>query len=338
MVVLAAHLFLASESLSVARDRPAGHDSLVSATQTNRLAFESPTFKAFNGSLYFDSFLETPLGLGRSDTLGLRADSKINLSRMALVSGSGLAVLGGLYLQMHKAWWNNGNSAFRFYNDDWYVRNVDKAGHLYGGVLFAEVFGAALTWPGYDEETSALYGGLVSALIYTGIEIKDGFAPQWGFSVGDVSSSVVGAFYPYMQKKIPLLEDFNFKWSYWPSKSPYYTNLERIQHNDQLFADDYEGQTFWLSVNVRNFFPASLKPYWPEFLNLAGGLSVEKLDGNGAGNLVFIFSPDIDLTKVFKTDSKTLNTVLHLLNLLHLPLPALRVSPGFRGYGLYLHP
>ncbi len=264
--------------------------------------------------------------------------SKINYYRLGIVSGTSLAFLGGFYLRMKTAWWKDDSRKFHFSYDDKYVKNVDKVGHLYGAVLFTEGFGLGLRWSGLDEESSLLYGGILSTIVYTGIEIKDGFAPYWGFDPGDMAADLIGAFYPYLQTQVSFLKDFNLKWSYWPSTSPYFSHIDGVNQNDQFFTDDYEGQTFWLSVNVRNYLPDSFRSIWPDFLNIAGGLSVKNIDGHGNGDYIVIISPDISLRKLFKSESEFLNSLLGYFDYLHFPLPAIQVSPKFRGFGIYLNP
>ncbi len=266
------------------------------------------------------------------------SEPKISLARLGIISGTSLAILGGLYYREKNAWWYNSSTKFHFYNDYQYVKNIDKIGHFYGAIIFTECFGFGLKWSGFDNESALLYGGILSTLVYAGVETKDGFSPKWGFSIGDMSADLLGAVYPYLQKKISFLDDFNFKYSYWPSKNPYYTKLDKIDNKDEFFTDDYEGQTFWLSVNVEEYLPESAKSFWPDFLNIAGGMSVKNLDGRGGGSRVFLLAPDIDLQKLFKTDNEFLNTLFHYLNYLHLPLPALEISPSFKFFGIYLNP
>lgn len=267
-----------------------------------------------------------------------KTKSNISYSRLAIVGGSSLAFLGGLYYRLKTAWWKNVSGRFHFSYDDRYVKNIDKLGHFYGAMMITEGFSLGLKWAGLEDEPSLLYGGLLSLLVYTGIEVKDGFAPYWGFDPGDMTGNLFGAFYPYLQAKVQFLRDFNFKWSYWPSKSPYYSKIDGINQNDQFFSDDYEGQTFWLSVNIKNYFPKTFKSFWPDFLNIAGGMSVQHLDGHGNGDYVFLISPDIDLQKLFKTKNSFLNSLFHYLNYLHFPLPAIQVSPDLKGYVIYLNP
>ncbi len=264
--------------------------------------------------------------------------SKISAVRLGVVCGVSLAILGGIYYRWKTAWWNDGNSDFHIYYNYTYIDNVDKIGHLYGGILFTECFGVGLRWAGFDEESSLLYGGIFSSLVYTGIELKDGYAQEWGFDPMDLGTSVIGAFYPFAQKKIPYLQNFNFKYSYYPSNSAYYADMNQQSRNNQFFNDDYEGQTFWLTANIKNILPEKINSFIPDFLNIACGVSVEDLADPVNKHRVFIISPDIDLTKLFKTDNEFLRELLRLINYIHIPLPAIQVSPDFKGYPIYLKP
>ncbi|HSD62492.1 MAG TPA: DUF2279 domain-containing protein [Ignavibacteriaceae bacterium] len=268
----------------------------------------------------------------------LSPKSSINLARLSIVGGIAITALGGIYYRWKTAWWSNGTTKFHFYYDPGYAVNVDKIGHIYGGILFAECFGAGLKWSGFDRESSLLYGAVFSTLVYTGVELKDGFAPGWGFDVGDIGGSALGSFYPYMQEKISFLRNFNIKWSYFPSHSTFFKDMNKDSQNNQFFNDDYEGQTFWLSADIKNLLPERIGSFLPDFLNLACGISAENLDDPAKRTRVFVISPDIDITKLFNTDSEFLNTIFHLLNYIHIPLPALQVSPHFKGYPLYLKP
>jgi len=265
-------------------------------------------------------------------------ENKINLIRVGIVSGATLSILGGLYYRWKTAWWNNGSAKFHFLYNDSYAKDLDKIGHMTGGLFIADCFGAGLKWAGLDDESSLLYGALLSTMVYTGVEIKDGFAPEWGFDPADLGASVVGAFFPYAQEKITFLQNFTVKYSYWPSNSPFYKYLGNASQNNQFFNDDYEGETFWLSADVKNLSPKSVNSIMPDFLSLACGVSVENLNDDPNKHLVFVISPDIDLIKLFKPDTEFLKTLCHLLNHIHIPLPGLQVSPNFKGYFIYLKP
>lgn len=282
----------------------------------------------------FDLISEDSLNIKKDVTPG----NKINYLRLGIVTGVSAAILGGIYYRWKTAWWNDGTSRFHLYYNYTYIDNVDKVGHFYGGILFAEVFGVGLRWSGLEEGTSLLYGGILSTLIYTGVELKDGYAPNWGFDPLDLGSSALGAFYPFAQNKIPFLKNFNFKWSYYPSNSSYYRNMNNESRNNQFFNDDYEGQTFWLTANLKNLLPKKINSFMPDFLNIALGVSVENLSDPLNKHKVFIISPDLELSKLFKTDNGFLKEMLRLLNYIHIPLPAIRISPDFKAYAIYFKP
>ncbi len=112
---------------------------------------------------------------------------------------------------------------------------------------------------------------------------------------------------------------------------------------------DYNGETFWLSVNLKSFAPHCKLPPW---LNLAAGYGGKGLLGgfenrsfDKTGSLVFdradikrrrqfYLSPDVDFTKI-KTNKKGLKTLFSLANIIKLPAPALEFSNGkFKGHWL----
>jgi hypothetical protein len=98
--------------------------------------------------------------------------------------------------------------------------------------------------------------------------------------------------------------------------------------------DDYEGQTIWLTVSVKNLLPSSWARMWPSPLCLSFGLAVrDNLSPNRY--LAFLIAPDLDLTKLFPADSGFLQSLGELLNFIHMPLPAVRIAPNVIWYGLY---
>lgn len=274
----------------------------------------------------------------RSFDYSFDSGNNISYTRLGIVSGVALTSLGAIYYRWKTAWWNDGSSGFHFDYNYTYTNNVDKVGHFYGGILFTECFSEGLRWAGMDEESSLLYGAVFSTLVYTGVEFKDGFSPTWGFDPLDLGSSIAGSIYPYAQRKIPFLQNFNFKYSYFPSNSTYYNGLTSISKNNQFFNDDYEGQTFWLAFDVKNLLPSDVNSFMPGFLNIALGVSIENLDNAAARRKVFVISPDIDLVKLFNPESDFLREVLRLLNYIHIPLPAIKIYPDFKAYPLYLKP
>jgi hypothetical protein len=96
---------------------------------------------------------------------------------------------------------------------------------------------------------------------------------------------------------------------------------------------DYNGQTYWLSANIRSFTKTSKIPKW---LNIAIGYGAE---GMVTGNEEFvntIFLPeskrfrqfylslDVDLTKI-ETKSHFVKTILTIFNTIKIPAPTFEI-------------
>lgn len=109
---------------------------------------------------------------------------------------------------------------------------------------------------------------------------------------------------------------------------------------------DYNGQSYWLSANLKSFTSWEFLPDW---LNLAVGYSAAGLLG-GSDNpefhngtwlprferqRQFYLSPDIDFTKI-PTKHKGVKVLFKLLNTVKLPAPAMRLQDGsIRFFGIY---
>ncbi|MCB0431888.1 MAG: DUF2279 domain-containing protein, partial [Mangrovimonas sp.] len=110
------------------------------------------------------------------------------------------------------------------------------------------------------------------------------------------------------------------------------------------FLKDYNGQTYWLSVNLHSFFKESEVPKW---LNVAFGYGAEgMLTGENESvnnNLItqdrrrqFYFSLDVDLSRI-QTKSHFLKTIFSIFNVLKVPFPTVEFTEknGFRFHGIY---
>ena len=113
---------------------------------------------------------------------------------------------------------------------------------------------------------------------------------------------------------------------------------------------DYNGQTYWLSANLKSFFPKTKLPPW---LNLAVGYGAEGMFGGTENKWVqestgqafdrtdiarvrqWYLSPDIDFTRI-KTRKAWLKTTFRVLNAFKMPAPAMVLSNGrLRFHALY---
>lgn len=119
---------------------------------------------------------------------------------------------------------------------------------------------------------------------------------------------------------------------------------------DDLFGEswtermlkDYNGQTYWLSANLRSFFPGSNLPAW---LNIAvgygadgmfGGFENKWTDGDPGSPIdrtdikrhrQWYLSPDICFSKI-KTNKKGLKVLFSALDIFKFPAPSLELADG----------
>jgi hypothetical protein len=254
--------------------------------------------------------------------------------RLAVVgTGTVGAVVGFHYYQMN-AWWKDLRGPFHIQNDWEYSLWIDKVGHMYGGYVLSHIATGVLNWVGVGEKNAVWFGATAGALYQLYVEFEDGFGLQWGFSPGDAIGDVVGAFYPVAQYHVPVLRNFDLKMSYLPTEELRKSRASPFGHKPNIMIDDYEGQTYWLSVNVHGLLPEKAKPYWPDWLGLALGMSVKKLNGIGGGEREFYLSFDYDLSKL-PGDGWLWSGIKQVLNHIHFPAPAIRISPSATFYGLY---
>lgn len=266
--------------------------------------------------------------------------------RTVVLSQSAIYVTGLSYLQF--IWYKDHESVpFHYYNDNRGWLQMDKVSHSFFAYQESKIAFNTFRWAGLDNKKSVLYGGLVSILMQTPVEIFDGFYEGYGFSMVDIIANTTGTALFCLQQAFLDDQVASLKFSYSPSVYPQYHPWYLGENEVESFFQDYNGQTYWLSVNLKGVFKNSKIPPW---LNIAIGYS-----GNGMlaefenppyyrGEKLpemeryrqYIFSIDLDLTKI-KTRSKFLKSLFNVVNVLKVPAPALEYNQvdGFRFYGVY---
>ena len=211
--------------------------------------------------------------------------------------------------------------------------NLDKLGHFAAGVILGESFYEAYHWAGVSEFQSYLYAGLSAMATHIAIDVKDGYSPEWGFSVFDVLSGTLGGFLSMAERYIPVFKYVDLKWSYWINTKAYYR-----QSDTGIFTDDYCNQTFWASFKPYRLLPASVRAYYPSWLAFAAGLSIDEgvfiRHYEGTPHREVYLALDYDLEAV-RPQSRLARTFVKYLNYFKLPAPTIQVYPEFHWYLLY---
>ncbi len=268
--------------------------------------------------------------------------------RTKIIAITNIIGYSGAMVGLYAAWYKNyPQSSFHTFNDIGEWKGIDKIGHMYSAYAESKASMELWRWTGIDRKKRIWLGGMSGAFYQTVIETLDGFSSEWGWSWGDFSANVLGSGLLVSQELAWDEQRIQFKFSFHRKT---YNDPTLIQRSNKIFGSstaerflkDYNGQTYWLSANLKSFFPESKLPGW---LNMAVGTGAEGMFGardnigkDANGNINFsrtdikryrqwYFAPDIDLTKI-RTKKKGIKVALNILNIVKFPMPSLEYSNG----------
>lgn len=244
-------------------------------------------------------------------------------------------------LMLRDVWYHHKTTKFHtmnFKNDMERDMWMDKFGHFLHAYFATGLLSRGFRWAGMEGSNSILYGGLVAWLWILQIEIADAFFLDWGFSWGDFIANTVGVGFSVLQQLYPSeLGGLQPKISYHVSDA-YREN--RYTNNAKWILDDYEGMTFWMAVNIHHYMPSGIQQTFPDWLKPVG-LAVGH-SAKGIAEFVpwryreIYIGLDYDLRKIpFGDDNNFIRFLKNELNIIRLPLPAVKISPDGVWYGLY---
>ncbi len=269
-----------------------------------------------------------------------------NKKRLETVVIANVVGYGAIMYGLNAAWYSGyPRSSFHFFNDNGEWLQIDKIGHALSAYAESNASTEVWRWTGISRKKRILLGGLSGVTYQTIIEILDGFSSQWGFSWGDFSANLIGSGIFTAQELAWDEQRIQFKFSFHKKKYSEPTLNARSNEiygksDPERFLKDYNGQTYWLSANLKSFFPQSRIPAW---LNVAVGTGAEGMFGasdnvgkDKQGNITFnrpdiqryrqwYLSPDIDLRKI-KTKKRGIRMLLNALNVFKFPMPSLEYS------------
>jgi len=248
-------------------------------------------------------------------TLGFSRIEGPNVRKTIAGVGLGVMAVTTTY-DFYNTWWKGAEKPFSFYDEYWFKDGqlgIDKIGHFFGPYCFTKIVRNMMLWGGFDKETAMWWSLAFGIWNGLGIEIGDGFSP-WGFDFQDLALDLAGVSYGLVQSEVPFLQNFNWKFSYWSQKGI---------ASPANFTSDYDAMTIWLTLNVHKLLPSSINQYWPEFLQLAVGYGVDE----GVSRHEFAVGLDFNLS-AFETGNRDILIGQRLLEVLHLPAPAVKMVEG----------
>jgi len=266
------------------------------------------------------------------------ADSGVLRHRTKTLAIAGGTVYAVSMTGLYQLWYRDyPQSGFHFINDNSEWMSMDKLGHLTTSYYIGRLGYDAWRWAGMNENKSIWIGGLSGFFYLTAIEILDGFSAEWGASTGDLVANTMGSALFISQQLAWHQQKVLLKWSYHPTAFPHYRPDLLGSNSIQQVIKDYNGQTYWLSANLRSF--SCKESRIPKWLNLAVGYRSTGMTGAGNNPTIYegipipsfqrkrllYIAPDIDLTRIH-THSTTLKWVFEAIGFLKFPLPALEIS------------
>lgn len=259
--------------------------------------------------------------------------------RLALVAGGGSAFYGGMLTGLATVWYEDNHwVGFHVWNDNAGWMQIDKYGHAYTTYLMGKLGMNSMRWTGVQRKKAIWYGGAYGFLFMTSIELLDANYAEWGFSPMDMVANAAGSMLLIAQELAFKKQILTYKFSY--------HHTELAEQRPSVLGDtdlsrvvaDYNGQTFWLSLNLRSVFKR--QELLPKWLNIAGGYGAYGLLSGETnppmyqnGQLLppvdryrsYYLSLDLDLDKI-ETRSKFLKSTFFFLNMLKIPLPTIEFN------------
>lgn len=268
--------------------------------------------------------------------------------RTLVMGGIHAGLYTGSMLLLNEAWYKDyPKDEFHTFNDIEEWLQVDKVGHTWSAYQLSRASYAGWRWTGMPDKKAVWLAGASGFGFQTVIEVLDGYSAEWGWSWGDFAANFIGSSMFISQHLAWQEERISFKFGFHKMT---YDDPQLNKRTDELFGSslpermlkDYNGQTYWLSANLKSFFKQSKLPPW---LNMAVGYGATGMFG-GTENIwtdpdtnqeinrsdiprrrQFYLAPDIDFTRI-KTNKKWVRSVFYALNAFKLPAPALMLSKG----------
>lgn len=229
---------------------------------------------------------------------------------------------------------------FHFFNDFFEWLYLDKLGHFFSSfhlsLYFYQQFGKSESLDSSQPKKWICWSGFFLLLP---IEILDGFSPNYGASPADLLANGLGSLFCYLHVSYRVASGLLPKFSF-------HTTAFHLIRPDllgyslpQQVLKDYNGQTYWVAVDINKIFHKKILPEW---LVVSVGYGAEGLLGghdnvwqSAAGNPVsyshiartkrFFISVDIIATTLMGKN-KIFNYLFSPFLFLKFPAPAIELN------------
>lgn len=273
----------------------------------------------------------------------LKPSDSLNILRRNTVVVSEAALASATLIALNQLWYADyPRSSFKTLNDSGEWLQMDKMGHVFSSYQLGRLGANTLNWAGVSKKNQLLYGSTLGFGFLTAIEVLDGFSEEWGFSWTDMAANAAGTGLHIGQELLWEEQRIVLKYSF-------HSTQYAKQRPDKLgngfseeFLKDYNGQTYWLSLNINSFLKTETIPNW---LNIAFGYGAEGMLTGDPNDSLFLnqirtrqyyLSLDVDLTRI-KTNSNLLKTIFDVFNVIKIPFPTIEMNSNGRIKGHYIY-
>ncbi len=275
----------------------------------------------------------------QTDTLSfLEPSPTLNHQRINLIKYTAAGLYPVSMYWLYTQWYQHyPQSSFHFFNDEGEWLQMDKGGHILDSYTVGKVGFRAMQWAGMENRKAIWYGAGIGFVFQTTVEVFDGFSSQWGFSVTDVAANTIGSAILIGQQLVWNEQRFQLKYSFHQSDYSKYRPNELGSNLPENILKDYNGLTYWLTVNPYSFMKHSSK--FPRWLSVAFGYGAEGMTGAFSNPVSvdgksipqfdryrqYYLSLDFDLSRI-RTKSKFLSGLFKVINFIRLPAPAIEFN------------
>lgn len=268
--------------------------------------------------------------------LPVNTEENLNKKKFWWVTGIHAAGYVGSLAALASVWYKDFDKTnMHAFNDMDEWGGMDKLGHVNTAWQLSNFSYSAYRYTGMKEQKAALVGSSFALLYQTTLEIFDGYSAKWGFSFGDMGANLLGAGMAYL-RNTHILRYVQYKISWWETQYPPYRTDVLGKTIPEQMLKDYNGQTYWLSIN----FPHSWFKANRNWLCFSLGYSIDGYTGGKqnyyAADVVlpsplferkseFFLSLDLDCSQ-FNIRKKWLRQVLKVFNVVKVPFPAIGIN------------
>ncbi|HEY5464219.1 MAG TPA: DUF2279 domain-containing protein [Hanamia sp.] len=207
----------------------------------------------------------------------LNASENFNRTRFNTVIIGEAAVGTVITIGLQYLWYKKyPKSHFHFFNDNDEWLNMDKVGHATTAYNIAAVQYNLMRWSGVHKGTSLWIAGSTALAYMSMIEISDGFSAEWGFSPGDMIANITGTAIFVAQQSFWHEQKIQMQFSFHKSIYAKYNTPELGNNFLQRMIKDYNGQSYWLAVNISSVLNS---PHFPRWIEADFGYGAEGMTG-----------------------------------------------------------